>query len=265
MAAPLRSTIPLQVNDGVYAPQEDSWLLSGVLEASGLAEGRRVLDICTGSGVLALEAARLGAREVLAFDLCPAAVECASGNAAASGLPVEVRLGTLQDAVRHGPFDLVVANPPYVPSTVRRVGREPRPRPTVGRDGDERPAGVPLTIPRPGRRRSGHRSALARRSRRGGPTATPPARSAHPPQAMADRCPDPPGRPRARTGRPARTRPPAPPGSVRSTSRGQRREPAPPTRGTAPPPARSCRRCCTSRTAGGRPPNRRRTGGCPRR
>lgn len=135
MAAPLRSTIPLQVNDGVYAPQEDSWLLSGVLEASGLAEGRRVLDICTGSGVLALEAARLGAREVLAFDLCPAAVECASGNAAASGLPVEARLGTLQDAVRHGPFDLVVANPPYVPSTLPPAGTGPDRAWDAGADG----------------------------------------------------------------------------------------------------------------------------------
>lgn len=135
MAAPLRSTIPLQVNDGVYAPQEDSWLLSGVLAASGLAEGRRVLDICTGSGVLALEAARLGAPEVLAFDLCPAAVECASGNAAASGLPVEVRLGTLQDAVRHGPFDLVVANPPYVPSTLPPAGTGPDRAWDAGADG----------------------------------------------------------------------------------------------------------------------------------
>lgn len=135
MAAPLRSTIPLQVTDGVYAPQEDSWLLSGVLEASGLAEGRRVLDICTGSGVLALEAARLGAPEVLAFDLCPAAVECASGNAAASGLPVEVRLGTLQDAVRHGPFDLVVTNPPYVPSTLPPAGTGPDRAWDAGADG----------------------------------------------------------------------------------------------------------------------------------
>lgn len=135
MAAPLRSTIPLQVTDGVYAPQEDSWLLSGVLEASGLAEGRRVLDICTGSGVLALEAARLGAREVLAFDLCPAAVECASGNAAASGLPVEVRLGTLQDAVQHGPFDLVVTNPPYVPSTLPPAGTGPDRAWDAGADG----------------------------------------------------------------------------------------------------------------------------------
>lgn len=135
MAAPLRSTIPLKVNDGVYAPQEDSWLLSGVLEASGLAEGRRVLDICTGSGVLALEAARLGAREVLAFDLCPAAVECASSNAAASGLPVEVRLGTLQDAVRHGPFDLVVTNPPYVPSTLPPAGTGPDRAWDAGADG----------------------------------------------------------------------------------------------------------------------------------
>lgn len=135
MAAPLRSTIPLQVTDGVYAPQEDSWLLSGVLEASGLAEGRRVLDICTGSGVLALEAARLGARDVLAFDLSPAAVECASGNAAASGLPVEVRLGTLQDAAQHGPFDLVVTNPPYVPSTLPPAGTGPDRAWDAGADG----------------------------------------------------------------------------------------------------------------------------------
>lgn len=151
MAAPLRSTIPLQVTDGVYAPQEDSWLLSGVLEASGLAEGRRVLDICTGSGVLALEAARLGAREVLAFDLCPAAVECASGNAAASGLPVEVRLGTLQDAAQHGPFDLVVTNPPYVPSTLPPAGTGPDRAWDAGADGrvvlDELCALAPGLIP----------------------------------------------------------------------------------------------------------------------
>lgn len=135
MAAPLRSTTALQVTDGVYAPQEDSWLLSGVLESSRLAEGRRVLDICTGSGILALDAARLGAREVLAFDLSPAAVECASGNAAASGLPVTVRLGTLQDAARHGPFDLVISNPPYVPSTLPPAGTGPDRAWDAGADG----------------------------------------------------------------------------------------------------------------------------------
>src|SRR5699024_11941238 len=44
-------TTALEVDDGVYAPQDDSWLLRGELVASGLADGRRVLDICTGRGI----------------------------------------------------------------------------------------------------------------------------------------------------------------------------------------------------------------------
>ena len=61
----------IEVDAGVYAPQHDSWLLRDALQRSGLADGRRVLDICTGSGILAIEAALLGAREVVAFDICP--------------------------------------------------------------------------------------------------------------------------------------------------------------------------------------------------
>ena len=103
MAAPLRSTIPLQVTDGVYAPQEDSWLLSGVLGASGLAEGRRVLDICTGSGVLALGRRAGGGRSSL---LTCAPPWSASGNAAASG-SVESGLARFRIAAQHGPFTVL--------------------------------------------------------------------------------------------------------------------------------------------------------------
>lgn len=111
-------SLPLVIDDGVYAPQDDSWLLRDELVASGLAEGRRVVDICTGSGILGIEAARRGAREVLAFDLSPAAVACATRNAERAGARVDVRCGTLDDARLAGPFDLVVTNPPYVPSEV---------------------------------------------------------------------------------------------------------------------------------------------------
>lgn len=61
----------IEVDEGVYAPQHDSWLLRETLGHSGLADGRRVLDICTGSGILAVEAALLGAREVVAYDISP--------------------------------------------------------------------------------------------------------------------------------------------------------------------------------------------------
>lgn len=127
--------VPLEVDAGVYAPQSDSRLLCGELTAGELAEGRRVLDICTGSGILAIEAARRGAREVLAFDLAPAAVACASRNADRAGAPVDVRLGDLGEARRAGPYDLVLANPPYVPSDSPLDGTGPNRAWDAGADG----------------------------------------------------------------------------------------------------------------------------------
>lgn len=106
------------VNDvGVYAPQHDSRLLVDTLQRTAIAEGRRVLDLCTGSGVLAVAAAQSGAAEVTAFDICPRAVQCSRANASSAGVDVDVRVGSLSDALGCWPFDVVVSNPPYVPVT----------------------------------------------------------------------------------------------------------------------------------------------------
>ncbi len=102
--------------DGVYPPQEDSQLLIDVLTGFASLQGRSVVDLGTGSGVVAVAAARLGARSVTAFDICPNAVRCARGNALAAGVDVHVRLGSWTQALECEPFDLVVCNPPYVPS-----------------------------------------------------------------------------------------------------------------------------------------------------
>ena len=73
--------------------------------------GTRVLDVGTGSGILALAAARLGAASVLALDVSSVAVEAAQANARANGLEerVTVRLGSLEEASGER-YDLVVAN-----------------------------------------------------------------------------------------------------------------------------------------------------------
>ncbi|MEB3048743.1 HemK2/MTQ2 family protein methyltransferase [Mycolicibacter sp. MYC123] len=106
---------PLRL-DGVYVPQADSRLLIDAVERSGLASRARVLDLCAGSGVAAIAAAELGADRVTAFDLCPHAVRCSRDNARAAGVSVAVRRGCWSAALRCAPFDLVVSNPPYVPS-----------------------------------------------------------------------------------------------------------------------------------------------------
>lgn len=100
---------------GVYTPQEDSQFLIEVMEKTGLASDRRVADLCTGSGVVAMAAYAQGAAEVTAFDICPRAVRCARKNAVASGVDMTVHLGSWARAVEFGPYDLLLCNPPYVP------------------------------------------------------------------------------------------------------------------------------------------------------
>jgi len=77
--------------------------------------GMRVLDVGTGSGILALAAAKLGAASVYCIDNSSVAVESAIANAAVNQLSerVSVVLGVLDDAEATrlaGQFDLVLAN-----------------------------------------------------------------------------------------------------------------------------------------------------------
>ncbi|AFM19828.1 HemK-related putative methylase [Mycolicibacterium chubuense NBB4] len=99
----------------VYPPQEDSHLLISAMTEAGLVPGARVADLCTGSGVVAVAAAAAGAAEVTAFDICPKAVNHARESALAAGVEVSVHRGSWARAIEFAPFDLVVANPPYVP------------------------------------------------------------------------------------------------------------------------------------------------------
>ncbi|MGZ3119274.1 HemK2/MTQ2 family protein methyltransferase [Streptomyces sp. H62] len=108
---------------GVYAPQEDTALLAGALSDESLPPAASVLDVGTGTGALALTAARRGAR-VTAVDVSWRAVCAARVNAARAGLRIRVRHGNLFTPVRGETFDLVLANPPYVPAP--GGGRRPR-------------------------------------------------------------------------------------------------------------------------------------------
>lgn len=105
---------PLWTMPGVYAPQEDTYLLARALRAEGVGAGMDVLDVGTGSGALALLAARMGAR-VAATDTSWRAVATARINAARGGQRVRVRQGDLTAPLAGHRFDVVVSNPPYVP------------------------------------------------------------------------------------------------------------------------------------------------------
>lgn len=86
--------------------------------------GKRVADVGTGSGILALAAARAGANEVVALDINPQAVSAAADNARANGLADRVTAvrSDLMSALPPGPlFDVIISNPPFFPGEPRDI------------------------------------------------------------------------------------------------------------------------------------------------
>ena len=113
---------------GVYRPQTDTAVLIRSLVRSGVAAGSHVLDLGTGCGALALAASRAGAASVTAVDLSRRSVLTARLNCLLHGALVSVRRGDLFEPVDQRRFDLVLANPPYVPAPTAAL-----PRHTVAR------------------------------------------------------------------------------------------------------------------------------------
>jgi release factor glutamine methyltransferase len=109
-------TCPDLVAANVYQPQYDSRLLVDTMQRAVTVTGRRVLDLCTGSGFVAIAAAEMGCASVTAFDICPRAVRCSRSNAVDAGVNIDVHEGPWTGALACAPFDVVVANPPYVPT-----------------------------------------------------------------------------------------------------------------------------------------------------
>ncbi|MET9736305.1 HemK2/MTQ2 family protein methyltransferase [Streptomyces sp. NPDC006458] len=135
-AAPLATAPPLRcwVPRGVYAPQTDTRLLGRAMCRERITEETDVLELGTGSGVLALEAARLGGR-VTAVDISWRAVTVTWINALLNRQNVRVRHGDLATAVPGRRFDLVIANPPYVPAPGTVPPRGPARAWDAGTDG----------------------------------------------------------------------------------------------------------------------------------
>ena len=104
-----------EVNAHVLIPRFDTeYLVQAVLERVD-AENARVLDLCTGSGIIAITLARVHANWcVAASDSSPDARALAGRNAARLGATVDWREGDLFAPWQGAQFDCVVSNPPYI-------------------------------------------------------------------------------------------------------------------------------------------------------
>ena len=124
---------------GVFRPLSDTWLLAATARAQPQVRGGRVLELCTGSGAVAMSVALAGARSVTAVDVSRRAVWTVRLNARLNGVRVDARRGDLLAAVDGERFDLVCANPPYLPAAARcpaaetRATRKPAGRAAIAR------------------------------------------------------------------------------------------------------------------------------------
>ncbi len=110
----------LYVDERVLIPRQDTEIMAK--EAEAFAEERkarglktRALDLCTGSGALALALTR-SCSSVTASDISPDALAVAEMNLKNSGACCELVQSDIFDALEGRVFDLIVSNPPYIPA-----------------------------------------------------------------------------------------------------------------------------------------------------
>jgi release factor glutamine methyltransferase len=133
--------LPFHVDRSVLVPRPDTETVIEVARArrADRAAPCRVLDLCTGSGAIAVALAReLPEARVIATELSPDAAAIARRNAERNDVSprVEVRVGDLWQPLASERFDLIVSNPPYIATNViGTLSPEVRCEPRLALDG----------------------------------------------------------------------------------------------------------------------------------
>lgn len=106
--------LTFKVNNNVLIPRQDTEILTELVIKH--AEGKRVLDMCTGSGCIAISIAKYAkALSVTASDVSRKALSIAVKNAKDNDVKVEFIESNIWDNI-NGQYDILVSNPPYIAS-----------------------------------------------------------------------------------------------------------------------------------------------------
>ncbi len=132
--------LPLFVDAHVLVPRPDTeTVIELALKVVGKDAPLRVLDLCTGSGAIALALAKeLPSATVIATDVSAEAVAIARKNAERNKLSerVDVRQGDLFAPVAGEVFDVIASNPPYIAtSVIATLSAEVKREPVLALDG----------------------------------------------------------------------------------------------------------------------------------
>lgn len=113
--------LPLYVNENVLIPRFDTEVLvEEVLALSKKDKSKRILDMCTGSGAIAIALKKLGGFErVDALDISDKALEVAKRNAKELDFDINfLKSDMFSSLTSEIKYDIIVSNPPYIQSDV---------------------------------------------------------------------------------------------------------------------------------------------------
>ena len=113
--------LPFYVNENVLIPRFDTEVLvEEVLKISKKDKSKRILDICTGSGAIAIALKKLGGFErVDALDISDKALEVAKRNANELDSDINfLKSDMFSSLTCENKYDIIVSNPPYIQSDV---------------------------------------------------------------------------------------------------------------------------------------------------
>ncbi len=128
------------VNEAVLVPRSDTevWV-EKVIELSKRIRPNSILDLCTGSGCIAVTLKK-EMKDVLlcAVDISDKALEVAKKNAEINEVDIKFINSNLFENLGENKFDIIVSNPPYIPSKeIKSLARDVQNEPIIALDGGE--------------------------------------------------------------------------------------------------------------------------------
>lgn len=112
--------IRIAVNPNVLIPRPETEELVQktieIINQKSVDARAEVLDLCTGSGAIAVAIAKNTVANVSACDVSVGAIDVALANSLNTGVRVDFSKGDMWSAVANKRFDVIVSNPPYIPS-----------------------------------------------------------------------------------------------------------------------------------------------------